>query len=104
MANLATRGRRFQIMTGPSRSILTMQRHINNRGVVYDELGDQRQAISDYDRAIEINPDYAKAYFNRGIAYGKLGYDSKAIEDLKTAAKFDSEEAKKFLRSRGINW
>ena len=75
-----------------------------NRGVAYDKLGNKRQAISDFDRAIEINPEYARAYYNRGIAYAELGYDSKGSQDLKTAAKFDSEGAKKSLRSRGINW
>ena len=35
-----------------------------------DELynqGDYQAAISDYDEAIRINPEYAKAYGNRGI-------------------------------------
>ena len=50
-----------------------------NRGVAYVELGNFRQAISDYDRAIEINPEYAMAYNNRGIAYGKLGNHGQAI-------------------------
>ena len=69
MANSATTGRRFRIMTGPSKSIPKYADAYNNRGVAYAKLGDYRQAISDYDRAIEINPEYAEAYYNRGIAY-----------------------------------
>jgi tetratricopeptide (TPR) repeat protein len=75
-----------------------------NRGVTYGELGNLRQAISDYDRTIEINPKYAMAYYNRGVAHIKLGNRSKAMEDLKTAARFDIENAKNFLKSQGMNW
>ena len=49
----------FGSMTGPSRSILNMLTAYINRGAAYDKLGNYRQAISDYDRAIEINPEYA---------------------------------------------
>ena len=41
----------------------------NNRGLAYAEQGDYQQAISDYNLAIQINPQYAKAYGNRGNAY-----------------------------------
>jgi hypothetical protein len=74
------------------------------RGVTYGKLGNHGQAISDYDRAIEINPERAEAYYNRAIAYGELGDNRLAIEDLKTAARFNNEEAKKSLRSYGVNW
>ena len=56
-----------------------------NRGTAYSELGNQRQAISDFDRAIEINPNLARAYNNRGTAYGKLGNHRQAISDFDRA-------------------
>ncbi|MGO9691295.1 MAG: tetratricopeptide repeat protein, partial [Syntrophobacteraceae bacterium] len=70
----------------------------------HGELGDHRQAISDYDKAIAIHPDTAQAYNSRGVAYIKLGNYRHAIEDLKTAARFGSQDAKNFLKSQGINW
>ena len=42
---------------------------INNRGIakyVFKEI--TNGAISDYTKAIEINPNYDKAYYNRGIS------------------------------------
>jgi len=36
------------------------------------ELGNYRQAIEDYSRAIEINPDYIEAYNNRGTSHYEL--------------------------------
>ena len=39
----------------------------------------------DYDRAIEIRPDYANAYYNRGAAKHKLGNKRGAKADRKRA-------------------
>jgi tetratricopeptide (TPR) repeat protein len=64
-----------------------------NRGAAYGNLGNHRQAISDYDRAIEINPQYAEAYNNRGAAYGKLSDQRQAISDFDRAIKINPEYA-----------
>jgi Flp pilus assembly protein TadD len=53
----------------------------NNRGMAYAGLGNYRQGIEDYGRAIEIRPDKEKAYYNRGNAYVGLGNYRQAIED-----------------------
>ena len=76
----------------------------NNRGFAYDSLGYHKQAIEDYNRAIEIDPDSVKAYYNRGIAYSELGNNGQAVEDMKTAARLNNEDAKNLLRSEGIKW
>ena len=75
-----------------------------NRGIVYGRLGNYKQAIGDFDRAIGFNPKYAEAYYNRAASYYSLGNQRQAFEDLKTAARFGNEDAKNFLRSQGINW
>ena len=54
----------------------------------FDE-GDYRGAIADYSRAIELNPDYANAYYNRGIAKSKLGDHDGAEADRNRAAELD---------------
>jgi tetratricopeptide (TPR) repeat protein len=56
-----------------------------NRGIAHGVLGNYKQAISDFDRAIEINPNYAKAYNNRGNAYAGLGNYKQAISDYDRA-------------------
>jgi tetratricopeptide (TPR) repeat protein len=38
----------------------------NNRGFAKSKLGDQKGAITDFDTAIKIDPQYAEAYFYRG--------------------------------------
>ena len=39
------------------------------KGITYAIKGHTEEAISAYNKAIEINPRYANAYFNRGNAY-----------------------------------
>ncbi|PIV63894.1 MAG: hypothetical protein COS11_05020, partial [bacterium (Candidatus Ratteibacteria) CG01_land_8_20_14_3_00_40_19] len=51
-------------------------------GLAYYYKGEYDKAISEYTRAIKINPDYALAYNNRGNAYYyKKEYD-KAWDDV----------------------
>jgi len=43
------------------------------------------QAIYEYTKAIDINPNLAKAYNNRGVAYAQEGSLSRAISDFTMA-------------------
>ena len=45
----------------------------NNRGLAYYDKDEYDLAISDYDRAIELDGDYLFAFINRGNAYSKKG-------------------------------
>jgi tetratricopeptide (TPR) repeat protein len=60
-----------------------------------------RQAISDFDRAIEINPEYANAFKGRGVAYGKLGNLRQAISDFDRAIEIDPDYAMAYY-NRGV--
>ena len=53
-----------------------------SRGNVYTNLGRYDKAISDFTKALQIDPSYAMAYYNRGITYFlKKDYD-KAWKDI----------------------
>ena len=43
------------------------------RGHAYGQKGQYDKAISDYTKALEINPRHAVSYGGRGIAYGQKG-------------------------------
>ncbi len=57
----------------------------NNRGFDYCQIGKYDQAISDFSKAIEMNPRLAPAYSNRGAAYLYKGQYDRAILDLSKA-------------------
>ena len=48
-------------------------RPYNNGGMFYAHKGDLTQAIADFNKAIELDPDYAEGYNNRGFAYDQQG-------------------------------
>ena len=52
-----------------------------NRAIDKKDVGDYYGAISDYTKAIEINPQYEKAYYNRGLSKRKLEDYYGAIDD-----------------------
>ena len=60
-----------------------------NRGNAKTNLGRHQEASTDYDKAIELNPNNAKAYYNRGQLKRKLGKEEEAVEDFKKADEID---------------
>lgn len=54
--------------------------HLTN-GTQFLRNGKNRQAISSFTKAIEIEPRYAEAYIKRGFAYYQLTHYQKAIAD-----------------------
>ena len=53
--------------------------------------GDYDAAIADYSRAIEIDPNYAFAYYNRGLAYRRIGNDDAADADAAMSRRLKAE-------------
>lgn len=64
-----------------------------NRGITYGSKGQYDQAISDFNKALEINPTLTQAYVNRGIAYGLKGQHDQAISDYNKALELDPRNA-----------
>ncbi|MEI0559819.1 tetratricopeptide repeat protein [Brachyspira intermedia] len=57
----------------------------NNRGNAKSKLSYNEEAIKDYDKAIELNPNYSTAYNNRGNTKNNLGLYKESIEDFNKA-------------------
>ena len=64
------------------------------KGVDYGNKEMHDEAIAELKRAIEINPNYAKAHYNLGIAYGRKGMDDEAIAEYKRAIEINPNYAK----------
>jgi len=54
----------------------------NNIGIFYKKIGRCEEAISQYKKALAIDPDYAGAHYNLGIVYGGKGLFSMAADHL----------------------
>ena len=67
------------------------------RGDWYIDTGNPEKAISEYNRAIEIDPQYADAYMARGGAYRVKGEFDKALADYDKAITINPNNADDYL-------
>lgn len=65
-----------------------------NRGCALDKLGLIDRAITDYSKAIELDPGYLSAYLNRGFLRTISGDYDKAIKDFDSALSINPRSAK----------
>ena len=79
-------------MAAPSNSTRMIPISTHDRATLYHhELGRYQEAIADYTRAIELEPDHADFYQERGVAYESAGDDVRAMEDYLTAILLDQD-------------
>lgn len=64
-----------------------------NRGCDYYAEGQYNLAVSEFTKAIKINPRLAEACYNRGGAYAKKGEYDQAISDYTKALEINSRLA-----------
>lgn len=59
-----------------------------NRGVELARQGCYSEAIACYEIALEINPDFANAFYNKACCYALLGFADLALDNLQRAVEF----------------
>ena len=58
---------------------------LNSRGMAWERADNLEKARDDYEKAIEVNPDYANAFNNRGNIKSRQGDYGGAVEDYDRA-------------------
>ncbi len=61
----------------------------NNLGDMYGRHGDKQRALQEFQKAIEIKPNYGDAYHNLANTYMELGQVDKALENYQNALKYN---------------
>jgi len=72
----------------------------SNRGSAHLMIDEIDRAISDFDRAIQLEPDIAIRYYNRGIAFSRKHQAHKAIDDYPRAIRLRHDLAPAYSKSR----
>ena len=75
-----------------------------NRGFLAYERHDYKDAIADYDIAIEKDPNYAEAYFLRGLARRVLNHWEESIVDFNDAIRLNSNQAAVYYERGAVKY
>src|SRR5690348_2749181 len=78
-------------------NVLILSLAYNNRGNAYTTQGQYDLAMEDYNKAINLNPGFAKPLNNRGVVHKKKGEFDLAMKDFDAAINLDSNYADPFL-------
>jgi hypothetical protein len=78
-----------------------LKKYSNIKGFANLMKGQYDRAISDFNKALEIEPKSADVYNNRGIAYGSKGQYEKAISDFDKAIEINPGLSKAWF-NRGL--
>ena len=73
----------------------------NNRGLVLMEQKQNEEALSDFNKAIELKPDFAYAYYNRGLIAMDENINDAALKDYSEAIRLYPGYVEAYL-NRGI--
>ncbi|MFM6321010.1 MAG: tetratricopeptide repeat-containing serine protease family protein, partial [Microcystis panniformis] len=72
-----------------------------NRGNLYREQQKYKLALDDYNKAIELNPNHAGAYYNRGLLYSDQKKYDLALSDYDKAIEINHNYAEAYV-NRGV--
>jgi len=75
-------------------------RALNDFGNALDSAGRRSEALASYDRALQLKPDYAMAYYNKAESLLKMGQTAAAIELFDRSLRI-SPDYFKALRGKG---
>ena len=78
-----------------------MERVYHNRGLSFYRVKMKQEALGDYNRALELNPDYSYVYNDRGAVYLDEGRYQEALRDFNKSIELKSDYARPYL-GRGL--
>ena len=68
-----------------------------DKGIQFLSEGRQRDAITAFDKAIQLNPRSAEGYLGRGMAYNETGQNERALKDYDAALALNPQSAETYF-------
>jgi Flp pilus assembly protein TadD len=75
--------------------------HVVN-GLLHSRQGENEQAIQSFEKAVQQEPGYPKAYYQLSIAYKRAGNDQKAEQALETYNRLQGAEIARAMEALGM--
>lgn len=76
---------------------------IKSRGAAHLRLGNIQDALSDFNRVLDLQPNNARTFHLRGLAHEKAGDYKKAISDLDKAIEINPEYGAAYHSRANLN-
>jgi len=73
-------------------------------GESFVEAGNHKDAVDQFTKAINVNPDYTQAYIARAQSYKALNELEKSAEDYNRALVFKNEDAELYFSASEVNF
>jgi tetratricopeptide (TPR) repeat protein len=73
-------------------------------GVTFVESGNHKDAIEQFTKAIELNPDYTRAYIDRACSYEAINELQKAADDYQRAIVFETKNPVFYFDAARVNF
>ena len=64
--------------------------------------GDGEEALSDFNKAIETDPEYGAAYYSRATLLTRMGREDEATEDMKMVTHLTNLNIENFANDNNI--
>jgi tetratricopeptide (TPR) repeat protein len=78
-----------------------LARVFRSRGNVRHTMGEDSEALQDYETSLRLDPDYANAWISRGVIYHLRGQFPKAVDDYDKAIELEPDNALAYANRGG---
>jgi tetratricopeptide (TPR) repeat protein len=79
-------------------------RQFYKTGLTFSEAGNHKDAIDQFTKAVNVEPEYVDAYIQRSISYEATGDLQNAADDLKRALTFEQKDPDLYFNAARINY
>lgn len=96
-------GQQIYTVTPVSPESISTAENLSQQAQAKAEILDYRGAITDLNKAIQLNPNEADFYYQRGVILGKLSDRQSAVQDFDDAILRDPNHAWAYLHRGGMS-
>ncbi|MGD9351078.1 MAG: tetratricopeptide repeat protein, partial [Desulfobacterales bacterium] len=64
--------------------------------------GNENAAITDFEKAIELDPEYGAAYYSRATLHAKMGNEDQAVDDIKMVEFLTNRNIESFANENNV--
>jgi tetratricopeptide (TPR) repeat protein len=75
-----------------------LERAYKDRGCIHESFAEDTQAITDYSKALALDPNDAEAYFIRGRTYGNARMYTQALADYDATLRLAPDDSETYYR------